>query len=50
MLRLNFGYRKRLTFTGGSYGAVVPLQVSGGEGGEGVQGQTVRAGQPLLKV
>lgn len=42
--------KKLLTFAGGGYGTVVPLQVSGGEGGEGVQGQAVRAGQPLLKV
>lgn len=30
-----------LTFTGGGYGAVIPLQVGGGERGEGVQGQAV---------
>lgn len=33
-----------LTFTGGGDGTVIPLQVSGGEGGEGVQGQAVWAG------
>ena len=31
------------TFTGWRYGAIVPLQVGGGEGGEGVKGQAVRA-------
>ena len=39
-----------LTFTGGGYGTVIPLQVGGGEGGERVQGQAVWAGQPFLKV
>lgn len=31
----------RSPFTGGSYGTIIPLQVGGGEGGEGVQGQAV---------
>lgn len=44
------GHTRLLTFTGGGDGAVIPLQVGGGEGGEGVQGQAVGAGQPLLKV
>lgn len=38
------------TFTGGSYGAVVPLQVGGGQGGKRVQRQAVRAGEPFLEV
>lgn len=39
-----------LTLTGRGDGAVVPLQVGGGEGGEGVQRQAVGARQALLEV
>lgn len=31
----------RLTLAGGSDGAIIPLQIGGSEGGEGVQGQAV---------
>ena len=38
------------TFAGRGDGAVVPLQVGRGEGGEGEQRKAVRAGKALLKV
>lgn len=41
---------ERLTLTGRGDGAVVPLQVGGGERGEGVQRKAVGARQTLLEV
>ena len=39
-----------LTFAGRGNGTVIPLQIGRGEGCEGVERQTVRTRQPLLKV